>query len=286
MINGVVILYNPDITMIMENITSYIEFLEKLYLIDNSEKDNFKNIEVILKKYKNIEYTWLGENKGIGHALNIAIKKSKEKKCNWLLTMDQDSKFNDNDFRKYIVYLKENENYFQKNIGIISPFHKIRENSFPNKEDILEVDIVMTSGNLLNLEVIDKIGFFNEEFFIDEVDHEFCYRLQEKGYKVIIYNKVILLHKLGNIKEYKNFFITNHNYIRRYYIVRNKLYMIKRFPFLKKSYLHHIRKDIKRIVLYENDKLRKLKMCFLAYRDYKRGIKGKINKKYILGENK
>ena len=39
----------------------------------------------------------------------------------------------------------------------------------------------MTSGNLLNLKIAEKIGDFEEKLFIDEVDHDYCYRIRRKA---------------------------------------------------------------------------------------------------------
>ena len=44
---GVVVLYNPDIKKVYLNSLTYIKYLDILYLIDNSEISNKKNIEII-----------------------------------------------------------------------------------------------------------------------------------------------------------------------------------------------------------------------------------------------
>lgn len=77
--------------------------------------------------------------------------------------------------------------------------------------------------------------------FIDEVDTEFCYRSQKAGYKIIEFPNVIMKHSLGD-RTYHYFLgrkynTLNHNAIRKYYITRNKIYMIKKYPFLKKHIL-------------------------------------------------
>ena len=53
---GVVVLYNPDKMDVLNNINTYINHLDKLYLIDNSatnNQDKFK--DTYLNK---IEYIW------------------------------------------------------------------------------------------------------------------------------------------------------------------------------------------------------------------------------------
>lgn len=276
MICGVTVLYNPT-EEVFKNINSYLEGIDKLYLVDNSEKESNLLKEKLIKFSSKIEYIKMNGNEGIAKALNIAKNKAINEKFNWLLTMDQDSKFEKNDFIKMLELVKK---YFNENIAIFSPFHKMANSIFIDDE-IIEKDTVMTSGNLLNLKIAKKIGDFEERFFIDEVDHDYCYRIKKNNYKIIMLNKIVLNHNLGNIKKYSFFSVTNHNYIRRYYITRNKLYMLKKYSFLKRRYLKEILKDTIKIILFERDKIRKLKMIYLGIKDFKNGIIGKINENYI-----
>lgn len=276
MVCGVTVLYNPT-EEIFGNINSYLNGLNKLYLVDNSEKENEKLKDKFIKFSSKIEYIKMNGNEGIAKALNIAKNRAIEENYNWLLTMDQDSKFKNNDFFKMLNLVKK---YFNKNIAIFSPFHKTI-GSIYETEDILKKDVVMTSGNLLNLKIAQKVGDFEEKFFIDEVDHDYCYRIKKLGYEIIVLNKIILNHNLGNIKKYRFFSVTNHNYIRRYYITRNRLYMIKKYPFLKERYIKEILKETIKIILVEKDKIKKLKMTYLGVKDFKNNTTGKINPNYL-----
>ena len=71
--------------------------------------------------------------------------------------------------------------------------------------------------------------------FIDEVDHEYCYRVKEKNYKVIQVNHVLLNHQLGVKKSgaYLGVFAKRNRIIhspqRVYYMVRNYLYVRKKY---------------------------------------------------------
>lgn len=273
-IYGVVVLYNPNISEVINNINSYIEELDKLYMIDNSEKENYIKLESYMKNKRNIEYIWLEENKGIAKALNLGKNKAINEDVNYFLTMDQDSSFKNN-FSKMIEWIIKNENLI-KEVAIISLTHSTKEKETQKKNEVEEKEIIMTSGNVLNLELIKKIGDFNEDFFIDEVDHEFCYRIREKGYKILCLNNIQLNHKLGDLKNYYFFSITNHNYIRRYYITRNRLYMTKKFPKVKRKYLFNIFFDFFKIIFFEDDKKRKIKYSILGIKDFYKNKKGKL----------
>ena len=70
-IAGVVILYNPDENVI-NNIKSYLEELDCLYVFDNTETAN----EILVEKIKclpRVRYISFCENKGISFALNTVL---------------------------------------------------------------------------------------------------------------------------------------------------------------------------------------------------------------------
>ncbi|MDX8337151.1 glycosyltransferase [Candidatus Cetobacterium colombiensis] len=271
---GVVVLYNPP-KSILENIESYIKYLDKLYIIDNSEKINEQEIKKIKLFSNKIEYTSFSENKGIGKALNLSLKKFLLSDAEWILTMDQDSKFEKNDFKIYLdkVFAEDEKN----KIGIFSPNHllknkkKIEKNKYAKR--------VMCSGNIISKKIIKEIGKYNEDFFIDEVDHEYCYRVLKKNYKIKVFGDIILNHNLGEINKEvripKFMLPTNHSALRRYYITRNKMYVFKKYPEVRLKYILTFINDFFKIMFFENNKKEKLKMMKIGFMHYKKNIVGK-----------
>lgn len=180
-ISTTVIWYNPDNKNI-ENIKTYLNYFEKLFIIDNSQNNN-KGLVEILESTK-VEYIYNKEkNLGIASALNLVCEKSIKEGFSWILTMDQDSYFDSKNVEEYLKTFSQIEN---KNIGIVSPCHILKNDIVKMDEDkkFMDVDRVMTSGNLLNLSAWKKVGKFDENLFIDEVDNEMCYRMIEKGYQI------------------------------------------------------------------------------------------------------
>jgi len=268
---GVVVLYNPE-KSILENIYSYINELEVLYIVDNSETKN-NDLILELKKINKCQYVDNEGNKGIANALNVGAKLAIENGADWLLTMDQDSKFEKDDLTKLIQKIDDK-------IGIVSPLHVDNElDSDPNKNFI-----TMTSGNLLNLKIYKRVDGFEEKLFIDSVDTEYCLKLFQYGYKIIRVEKVVLNHNLGEINKYtffgKKYTSTNHNYVRRYYIIRNRLYIWNKYKNILPSFIKSDKKqfirEIEKIILFEEKKLLKLFYTFKGYMDYKKNKFGKL----------
>lgn len=277
---GCVILYNHDKDVI-RNIESYIKSLEKLYVIDN-QNGEFITYE-LKNKYDNVEIIKHSENMGIAYSLNEVLTFCQNKYTH-LLTMDQDSCFDIGIMDKYQNNILGFD--WEKTLGV-GP--QILDYSTPPKcSDVSyqETIRVITSGNIISVKNAINIGGFDEKLFIDEVDYDFCYRGILKNYKVYIYNSGIYLkHSLGNIIErffiYRNLKCMNHNYIRKYYIMRNRLYIYKKYhtmneKFFARNYLKANARLIFDILFFEEDKYRRLKWALIGVKDF---LLGNMEKK-------
>jgi rhamnosyltransferase len=259
------------------NIKTYAPFLEKLYIIDNSEKKNTQLIRELEKKIS-FQYIFHNGNKGISYSLNEVLHLS-EGTYDWLLTMDQDSRFLANTFESYIANLEN----LDVNVYGICPIFNDYNNKLENyHHGILHIkESCITSGNIIRVRLAIKCGGFDENLFIDEVDHEFCYRCNKWGYRLLEYQRHILQHDLGE-PIYKNIFgfkfrTLNEGYIRQYYIFRNRLYVAQKYPEKKLMYYKKIIKWMIKIIIAEPDKFKKIKYAYLGYRDFRNGKYGKFS---------
>jgi len=278
---GTVIFYNPDISII-DNIITYIDEIDYLFVIDNTEKAD-KKIASKLKKFgEKIEYHSFGENLGIAKALNTAAKTAIDKGYSHLLTMDQDSSFD----KKNISVLKKTAlKNNSKNFSVISPVFTLNNESFdismPHADILTEVKSVITSGCILNLQAFSSAGGFCEKLFIDQVDHEFCLRARKHGYKTYIIHDCFLNHKLGESENVKFLFfktrVTNHSYIRRYYMTRNGLYLAAHYWSEIPETIRKMTADNLKIIIFEKDRIKKLRSVVLGIFDFLRGHYGKYN---------
>lgn len=218
---GAVVLYNPE-DKVLDNINSYLNEIDVLYAVDNSEIHNLSLVEN-LKNNPKVKYISNERNLGIASALNISAKLAHENNYSWMLTMDQDSGFPDSSYFRAF-----NEFPDKDNLALFSPTHYHSKKSFHGRVENAPATIVMTSGNILNLSAYSIIGDFNEKLFIDEIDHDYCLRAILKGFKIIQCN-IELNHTLGKPVFKNGKEITIHNNIRIYYITRNNLYIWKNY---------------------------------------------------------
>jgi len=273
-ITAVVVLFNPQ-SELTQNIMSYVKYVDFLYLIDNSTEYNQALIEKVLALNKNIVYINNNGNKGIANALNQGIDYAQKKQSQWLLTMDQDSRFED--FSAYIHCIK-NFTHFEK-IAIFAP-NIVEETNTTNCEYTFR-DIVITSGNIINISYIEDIGQFEEKLFIDEIDHDFCLRISIKGYKIVHFQQQYLIHAIGELTEHTSLILkkkkmkSSHSHHRVYYQTRNRLYMAQNysksfsnnFSYSKVLYKVLYKKTF-RIIQWEENKLLKLKAILYGVKDF------------------
>src|SRR4051812_49217623 len=104
---GTIILFYPD-NDVIENILSYIDIVEKLYVIDNSENKNVDLVNQITTLDK-VSYLHNGENRGLAQTLNRAAELAILEKFDLLLTMDQDSYFEKNIAEEYAACINKYE---------------------------------------------------------------------------------------------------------------------------------------------------------------------------------
>lgn len=273
---GIVILYNPD-KDVLENIATYIEELDCLYVFDNTEKPDIKIVTKI-KEMPHVQYISFGENKGISFALNHALTLAKDYK--YLLTMDQDSKFYEGMMKRYKNYL---ESIYSKDnsVAMFSVHYDGLKISTASNE-FIDVKRAITSGSIVNTDIAIRIGGFDESLFIDEVDHEFCYRARSQGYRIICITTINMHHNMGKPISIgifgKNYLALNHNSVRKYYIFRNTIYVMKKYPGVRGRCVIELLKNFIKTVLVEPDKWNKTLFAYKGLRDAFAGKMGKFDK--------
>ena len=260
---GVVVLYHPD-SKVEENILSYIDQVDILFAVDNSLCEYTFSDKI--SNNPKIEYLPQFQNKGIAAALNIGAHKAITNKYQVLLTMDQDSRAEPDMVKNLLNRMTDSVN-----IGIISPFHLNNYNKNELNNQLLEKEFVKTSGNILNLIAYEKTGDFREELFIDYVDIDYGFRLNKRGYKVLMDYSIPLIHKEADIIRKKilwfHLYCYNHDPIRIYYKFRNLFYLKTDYPnFFWKEFFHQSKMLIK-AVIFEKNKFKKIKWAFLGILD-------------------
>ena len=63
-----------------------------------------------------------------------------------------------------------------------------------------EVDAIQGAFFLSYKKLLDKVGWFDEDYFFDGEDVDLCYQINKAGYKLVYYPDVFILHLKGVTK--------------------------------------------------------------------------------------
>lgn len=279
-IAAAVILYFPD-DKTVSNITSYNAAVNKVYILDNTDRPHqhgqgdFSNLD-------NCDYFRDGINMGIAARLNQACKMAKDAGYDWLLTMDQDSHFDQNTLQTYFSCINSFEHAASTGMFGVNYLEADASTSVCQNKQVHQL---ITSGSVVNLNLIHKTGGFDENLFIDEVDLEYCYKCIRLGLKVVEFPNIYLHHSLGNTSNhisFKSLKVTPrvlHSPIRIYYMCRNYFYINAKYRDIFSNEISMRRKvllnRIKNNLIYGSNKLALLRYIYRAIADFKKGRVGK-----------
>jgi rhamnosyltransferase len=282
---AVFVTYNPDYNLI-ENISSVLAQVEEIVIVDNASNMDAQKILRDISKDKKVTLILNTRNLGIAYALNQGVNYALSHEYKWLLTFDQDS-LAPSDYLESLLSTYDSADN-RDDIGIVAPTYTtsmgivsfsptLSKNS--TRKVYSEIETTMTSGNLIATKVFEKVGLFNEDFFIDFVDHEYCLRLAKSGFRIIESHQAILKHELGSSTKYNflglNIVTTNHNAMRRYYKYRNMITVLKKYFFDSLSISFQILRvfisEPIKVLIFEKDKFSKIQSII---RGIAHGIQG------------
>jgi rhamnosyltransferase len=271
MVAAIIVTFNPDIELLLKQQESLKSQVDVIVYVDN----NSSNIEEFIDLIKENQVILSKSNLGLGKAQNLGIDFCIKHGADFILFLDQDSVLVPNMVEELV---NEYKSLVQRGKSvatmcpvIISDFNNEKCKA-PTRlgcrikiKEILETQEVafcISSGSLVPVPIIKKVGGIQEDFFIDALDVEWCLRAKSKGYGTFMTPRTHLIHQLGNSNKDK---ILNHNEKREFYIVRNGV-ALSRLSYVPFGY------RVRRLLMAFN---RVLYSFFHGYWGYfKSGLKG------------
>jgi rhamnosyltransferase len=242
---AVVVTYHPDAALL----TAQLEALQAqagcVVVVDNATPG--PSVRELCAAMPRTELLSLTENRGLAAALNAGITHARAKPgITHVLLMDQDSVPEPGMVAALKAALDRQSQHAR--VGAVgtrfrdprergdAPFVRIR---FPvNRQlhcngDCNEVacDFLITSGSLIPLEVLDRVGGMDEGLFIDNVDLEWCFRAVAKGYMLFGACGARMLHHHGATRHRVPGLprgVVVHTPRRLFYMMRNRVLLYRR----------------------------------------------------------
>lgn len=228
MLSIVIVSYNTaDLTSnCIKSIYDHTKEIDyEIIVVDNNSQDD--SVSRIQREFPNIKVIVNKENRGFAYALNVGIKNS----CgDIILSINSDTLIIDNAIEKSYNFLKDNLQYGILGIKLLNEDNSIQPscrhlpdiwncfseafflvNIFPKSkifgryymsyfsyDETIEVEWIKGTYMMIRKEVFDKIGLFDDDYFLYSEETDFMLRAKRKGIKTVFYHDAYIYHFEGS----------------------------------------------------------------------------------------
>ena len=177
-----------------------------------------------------------GRNVGLGAAYNELLRHACARQAVFLFILDQDSLPEDHAVGR-LADLHATLWARGERPAIVGPSPEsehgqnmsARGRAGADGFDAVRTDVVISSGSLVRCAVVDEVGPFREDFFIDAIDLEWGMRANARGFSIWFARGVRMDHRLGRggIRLPFGVVMTEQPPRRLYTYLRNQLVMMR-----------------------------------------------------------
>jgi len=212
----------------------------EVIVVDNNSTDN--SIEYLTPKFPAVKYITNKENTGFAKACNQGLQQAKG---SYILFLNPDTIIPEDCFTKCVSFFEANKDAGAIGIKMLDgsgKFLKESKRSFPSPSTSLyklfglaklfprskifsryhlghlnenvnnEVDVLAGAFMMIKREVLDKVGGFDETFFMYGEDVDLSYRIQKAGFKNHYFAESSIIHFKGESTRKGSM-----NYVRMFY---------------------------------------------------------------------
>lgn len=234
----VLVTFNPN-QISVERVAKECELAQvSLFIVDNSSESIFQ--------VKGCRLIRLDRNLGIAAAQNIGMKEALRQGAKLITLLDQDTQISS----KHLIQLADA--VYQSPYSIVAPTltsrssktvydivwmdysdGRLRSNEIHDESGRRWTNIAISSGLTFRSDLLETYGWMDERLFIDYVDTEWCLRMYQNGHSIEVVTGINLCHEIGDKSiNLKLFNLPVHDPFRRYFRVRNSIYLLwfRHFP--------------------------------------------------------
>jgi len=274
-----IIIVNYNVKEFLQNLLNSIAKASRncqteLIIVDNASDDG--SVEFICDKFPEVKLIVNKKNLGFGKANNIGLAQAKGK---YILLINPDSIVREDTLDKMIEFFEKTAEAGLAGCKILNPDGTLQlacRRSFPgpwtsfckvtglstlfpkskifarynltylDENQTYEVDAISGSFMMIRREVYEKVGGFDDDFFMYGEDLDLCYRIQKAGYKVYYVHNTQIIHykgestKRSNLDETKVFYDAMKLFVKKHlsssflveFILRSAITFRKFFAFL------------------------------------------------------
>lgn len=197
----------------------------EIFVVDNASSDG--TVSMVKKDFPQIKLIANKKNLGFSKANNLAIKKTKGQ---FLLVLNPDTKIADDAINKMIKFMQRDSKvgiatcrvelpsgqidkdcrrhfptpwrafcYFSRLSKVFAGsklFDEYHMGYIPDSQEH-EIDACLGAFMIIRKNYLDKVGYFDEDFFFYGEDLDLCYRFKESGFKIMYTPEAKIIHYKG-----------------------------------------------------------------------------------------
>ena len=229
---AVVVAYYPD-EEFEARLQAILPQVARLVVVDNTPNAITLSPDILAEWGQRLHCIVNRANRGVAAALNQGLDYALQQGLPWLLTLDQDTQC----YPDMVGILGRAYERCQPRPAVVGsnyfdPLNRRLKVPAVDEAESLEQKTVITSGSLVSACVARLVNGFREDYFIDQLDHEFCLRVRAHGYRVVISRRPAMAHSVGRPGGARLPFLgrlPNHPPARKYYIARNTVVTVAEY---------------------------------------------------------
>jgi rhamnosyltransferase len=247
---AVIVTFHPERALLQQLLVRIVPQVERLLIVNNGSP---REVLVWLneqQQHGTIDIIDLEDNLGVAAAHNRGIEWARTQGSDYVLLLDQDSVPATNMVERLLTALCSLQTEGESVAAVGPRYRDPRRPELPAfiRWGVLRaqrvhcpsghwarpvaVDFLISSGMLIPLSVLARVGGMEEALFIDAVDFEWCLRVTDRGYRLYGVGNAEMCHSLGDRVKTIWFARTRRvsvrSPLRQYYFVRNSLLLYRR----------------------------------------------------------
>ena len=285
-----IVSYNPGPEVRLA-LCSVLPQVSKVFVIDNASDRESRLALTGLCAELGVVLTMNNENIGIAGAYNRAARMAISQGYEWMLLMDHDSVAPVGLVQQLMC--GANRWGGTRLPAVLCPVSigsdpSGHQSTVPDAD--MAVKVCVNAGSIVRLAAWEAVDGWDEGFFLDYVDHDFCFRCRQHGWEVVQVCGALMVHSPGSPTRHRFLWrrptTSNHSALRRYYITRNRILFYRKYWCFDTNWiLQDIYRTIKEIivlVLFESDRREQLNAITVGVVDGCRGITGRTDRTHFV----
>lgn len=243
---ALVVGYQPDIEVLDALLLGLLAEVEQVILLDNGGASAYMSAHPDARG--EVVYVDMKGNQGLGAALNRGMREARAKGLRFVATFDQDSAPPLGMIGALHAAMLAHHERGVRCAAVGPTFYDRREpgqRRFPvfreegrrirvihahELDAVQEVDVLITSGMLVDSDTWAAGIQYDEGLIVDHTDSDWCFRARAVGYSLFVLSTVCMPHALSDSPPLRVLGVNLLRYspLRRYYYFRNTAYFVRR----------------------------------------------------------